>query len=158
MVVRMLTWRVLSPPLGPSSFSERRGWNWVPITRSISVVLYSSQLPFLHLTRSSIQFSEESSILPLMFAVPNLQMWKMRLKGDRASCPKPHSQAVVMIELKPRTADSRAHLFFMTPLCLDEHNLLFLLHNLMTLKLKCCGFSQRNEEPQSQPLELRFLG
>ena len=63
-----------------------------------------------------------------------------------------------MMELKSRNPDSRARLFFMIPLCLADHKVPFLLHNLMTLKLKCCTFSQRNEEPQSQCLELKFLG
>lgn len=63
-----------------------------------------------------------------------------------------------MIELKPRTSGSRAHLFSRTSLCLAEQKGPFLLHNLMTLQARCSTSSLSDEESHDQYPELVFLG
>lgn len=85
-------------------------------------------------------------------------MGKMRLKWNRASCPKLHSQDLTLIELKPRTCHSRAHLFSRTSLCLAEQKGPFLLHNPTTLQARCSTSSLSDEESHDQCPELVFLG
>lgn len=106
--------------------------------------------------RSLLQFSKED-IVTLNICCPSSQMWRMRLEREKTSCPQPHSQEVILMELKPGISDSRGHFPPMTPLCLAAYKDSFLLHGVITLKPKCSTVSLRNQVPRSQCLERSAL-
>lgn len=128
-MVRLLALMSPLPSLDPCLLFGEKGQNWVAITRCASLVLYNSQKCFYVTISCDLHYDlvRKGSSSPFIFAVPNLQTWKMSLKGDSVPCPKPHSREVILAEREPRTSHTRVHLVPMTLLCLAKHKGPFLL-------------------------------